>query len=238
MNEHVGFNPRSQLNSDALSQFIVDDLCQASDLIASAVNSDKLEVKLNADVHTKVAVRNVDAVLRVKAMGNRGAVRVAIENKTIMTAHGKARKNRYGDIIAYSGHVHNHSRDTVAGATIIINCCNDYANPDGFAKGLVRPRFNMAHVVATTLKIFENIPLRNNSGEPNDQPEALAVIVVNYDGKSDAKLVTDGLAPKENSVNHYDSFVQKIAETYSSRFASLGYDDEVLMTKESGNTLF
>jgi len=27
-------------------------------------------------------------------------VRVSVENKTIMTAHGKARKNRYGDLSA------------------------------------------------------------------------------------------------------------------------------------------
>ena len=106
-----------------------------------------------------------------------------------MTAHGKARKNRYGDIIAYCNHMHNHRRECIAGAIVIVNTSGLYTNPDAFAKGLVRPQFKMEKVLADTVKIFSQIPLRESPEEPNDQPEALAVIVVNYDGAAPATLI-------------------------------------------------
>src|SRR5580692_5093518 len=105
---------------------------------------------------------------------------ISVENKTIMAAHGKARKNRYGDMIAYCKHMHNHRRECIAAAIIIVNTSPLYENPDAFAKGLLRPKFKMEKVVADTIKIFDQIPLRELPEEPNDQPEALAV--VNYDG--------------------------------------------------------
>jgi hypothetical protein len=100
-------------------------------------------------------------------------LRAAVENKTIMAAHGKARWNRYGDIIAYSNHIHNHNRECIAAAIVVINCSPAYANPDAFAKDLVRPRFNMPRVVAATVKIFADIPLRTNPEERNERDAGL-----------------------------------------------------------------
>jgi len=141
-----------------------------------------------------------------------------VENKTIMAAHGKARWNRYGDIIAYSNHVHNHRRECIAAAIVVVNCSPAYENPDGFAKGLVRPNFDMERVVKATVKIFADISLRGLPDEPNDQPEAIAVVVVDYDGRNRAKLVTEELAPQPGSPIHYDSFVNRICNLYTRRF--------------------
>lgn len=144
----------------------------------------------NADVRTRVASRNVDLVF---LEAEPKTARAAVENKTIMTAHGKARWNRYGDLIAYCNHMHNHRPDCIAAAIVIVNCSPAYENPDAFARGLLRPKFDMAKVVKDTVKIFADVPLRTSPDEPNDQPEALAVIVVDYDGKNPAKLVTGDL---------------------------------------------
>jgi hypothetical protein len=65
----------------------------------------KITSAKNSAVRTKVASRNVDLALREEPSSE---VREAVENKTIMAAHGKARWNRYGDAIAYSNHIHNH----------------------------------------------------------------------------------------------------------------------------------
>ncbi len=214
INSHLGFNPRSQTNSNALSDFILDDLQRLCPAIADHLNSKDLTPSKNADVMTRVASRNVDFVLRDPP----GTVRAAIEHKTIMTAHGKARLNRYGDVIAYCNHMHNHRKDCIAAATVIINCSPAYENPDAFAKGLVRPKFNMNKVVADTAKIFSGIPLRNSADEPNDQPEALAVIIVDYDGQNPAKLVANDLAPPANSPIHYENFIARICDLYRQRF--------------------
>jgi hypothetical protein len=164
-------------------------------------------------------VRTVDLVLFEKLRLPLISVCISVENKTIMTAHGKARKNRYGDIIAYSNHMHNHRRETIAGAIVVVNVSPKYENPDEFAKGLVRPKFDMDKIVTDTINIFRRIPLRNDPGDPSDQPEALAVIVIDYDGESAAKLVTGLLAPQPGDSIHYENFVERIGSLCERRFS-------------------
>jgi hypothetical protein len=134
-----------------------------------------------------------------------------------MTAHGKARKNRYGDVIAYCNHMHNHRRDCVVGATVVINTSALYLNPDAFAQNLVRLKFK-EKVLRDTIKIFEGIPLRESPEDPNDLPEALTVIVVDYDGVNPASLVTDELSPDPTSEAHYDNFIKRLAAKYEDGF--------------------
>jgi len=219
INARLGFNPRAAKNSDALSAFILDDLCLASPkAIRKLVRSENLIPLKNASVSTKVTVRNIDLVLYEKELLPEISVQVSVENKSVMTAHVKARKNRYGDIIAYSNHMHNHRRDCVVGATVVINTSLLYENPDAFARGLVRPQVNMDKVVKDTVKIFEAIPLRESPLDPNDTPEALAVIVINYNGVDPAKLVTNDLSPSLKSHAHYDNFIKRLAGKYQERF--------------------
>ncbi len=218
INQHLGFNPRAQANSNALSEFVVDDLHESCPRIASDLDKKSLLPTKNADVRTRVASRNVDLVF---LEAGSTTVTAAVENKTIMTAHGKARWNRYGDLIAYCNHIHNHRPDCIAGAVVVVNCSSAYENPDAFAKGRLRPRFVMSKVVKDTVKIFADIPLRASPDEPNDQPEALAVIVVDYDGQHPAKLVTGELSPQPGVTIHYESFVKRVCGLYRQRFGAL-----------------
>lgn len=215
INEHLGFNPRSQANSNALCDFVTADLRDSCTTIARDLRINRLVPTTNADVRTRVASRNVDLVFLEH---DSGTVLAAVENKTIMTAHGKARKNRYGDLIAYCNHIHNHRPDSIAAAIVIVNCSPAYENPDAFARGLMRPKFDMGKIVRDTVKIFADVPLRTSPEEPNDQPEALAVIVVDYDGKHAAKLLTGELAPQAGSPIHYETFVKTICNLYRTRF--------------------
>lgn len=221
MNANIGFNPRGARNSNAMSEYVLKDLRNASiKAINVLTNSHNLIPIKNANVSVGDAgltVRNIDLVLAVKGEPNSPLrVQLSVEHKTIMTAHGKARKNRYGDIIAYCGHMHNHRRDCVVGATVVINTSEAYENPDSFAKGLKRPKFKMDKVVADTIKVFENIPLRDLPSDAVELPEALAVIVVNYDGINPATLVTD--IPDVSSPSHYDNVIKRLVETYEDRF--------------------
>ena len=219
INEHLGFNPRSAANSDALSEYIIDDLRNASpNAIRVLIDSASLVPLKNASVSTKVAVRNIDFVLyEFKALPVI-SVQLAVEHKTVMTAHVKARLNRYGDIIAYCNHMHNHLRECVVGATVVINTSERYENPDAFARGLERPKFKMDKVVGDTVKVFEKIPLRESPDEPNDSPEALAIIVLNYDGINPATLIEGGAAPSAESAIHYNNFIRRLAQKYEDRF--------------------
>lgn len=220
VNAHLGFNPRSQQNSDALSGYVTDDLRRYSASLNTALVDHRLQMRLNEKIRTHIAGRDIDLVLVDPAEpGPLNRARLAVENKTIMTAHGKARWNRYGDLIAYSNHLHNHSLQAIAGAVVTINVNPNYFNPDPFAADVERNYGNMRKIVEDTVAIFVGIPPREKSDEPNDQPEGIAVIVVDYDGVNPATLVTDSRAPQPGDPVHYDSFAQRLARLYDSRFA-------------------
>ena len=78
----------------------------------------------------------------------------------------------------------------------------------------------MVKVVKDTVKIFDDVPLRTSPDEPNDQPEALAVTVVDYDGKNPAKLVTGDLSPQPGSPIAYETFIKRICDLYQQRFGA------------------
>lgn len=109
-------------------------------------------------------------------------------------------------------------RNCIAAGVVVVNVSPAYLNPDAFARRLKRPRFDMRKVVADTVSIFSAIPLRDDPRHPNDQPEALAVILVDYDGVHRSRLVTGGLAPKAGSTIHYDAFIRRICGLYEQRF--------------------
>src|SRR6266851_2318155 len=179
VNAHLGFNPRSQANSDALADFVIADLMATCPALNSALKSGELKPLKNPNVRTKLAERSIDLVICEGADAPNISVRVSVENKTIMTAHGKARKNRFGDLIAYTNHMHNHRRDCIAASVLVVNISATYENPDPFAKGLKRARFDMPKVVADTIRLFAALPLRNKEDEPSDQPEALVLQFIN-----------------------------------------------------------
>src|SRR5260370_5490043 len=170
INAHLGFNPRSQANSDALADFVFNDLMATCPTLNAALKAGELKPLKNPNIRTKVAERSIDLVIYEGDEAPNISVRVSVENKTIMTAHGKARKNRYGDLMAYSNHMHNHNRKCVARAIVVVNVSPVYENPDAFAKGLHRPKFKMEKVVTETNAIFDKIPLRETVRDPNDLP--------------------------------------------------------------------
>ena len=219
VNTHLGFNPRGQANSDALSEFVTADLGATCAVFNSALRAGELTARKNPDIRAKFAERSIDLVFYEGADTPNMSVRLSVENKTIMTAHGKARKNRYGDLIAYSNHMHTHNAKCVAGAILVVNVSPDYENPDAFAKGIKRPRYKMEKVVSDTISIFEKIPLRETPGDANELPEAVSIIVVDYDGVNPGRLASGPLAPQAGTHVNYEDFIQRLCSLYAARFA-------------------
>mgnify|MGYP001583063099 CR=1 FL=1 len=221
ISENVGFNPRAGKYSDALGEFVIIDLLQRSRAIAERMSARGLEAELNADVSTLSATRNVDLVVWATASADSGRTpHIALENKLILAAHGKARKNRLGDIVAFSNHIHNADRLAVAGGLIGINISPEYQNPDPFAAGMERRRFDMHKVVGDTIRIYERIPQRDSPDDPYDRPEAFGVVVFSYDGKTPASLVTGAPAPQPGEPLHYDTFITRLVGLYERRRAA------------------
>jgi hypothetical protein len=241
INHNVGFNPRGQTHSDALTHAIFADLQERCLLIGEGFKR-HLELRTNVGLNGKRNVSrtvaraadeedddelepNIDGVLLSSGLGSAGRVTpVTLENKTIMTAHGKARTNRYNDARAYASHVHNSSPATVAAFTIIVNTALVYRNPDAFARNAASSGVNPPAAAQRTVDLFTaNMRLRNDAGEQPGRCEAVLILAINYDGVNPtARLVTEPPAPGKDSRFSYDGFVTRICDLFAARFGGTG----------------
>src|SRR5438132_8308425 len=115
INQHVGFNPRGQTHSDELTRAIFADLRLRCPLIGQHFDQQQLGLKHNVGIN---GVRNTSRSGRLEAEDDdasevdpnidgvvlssglwapRKVTPITLENKSIMTAHGKARTNRDND---------------------------------------------------------------------------------------------------------------------------------------------
>ncbi len=143
MNAHLGFNPRAQSHSDALSDFVIEDLRAACPPLGTALDSGEVKGRRNAEVRTRATGRNIDLVICENDGGPLLSTRISV---------------------AYSNHIHNHRRDCVAGGIVVVNTSPVYENPDAFARGLRRPTFRMEKVVADTIKILAEHATKRQCG--------------------------------------------------------------------------
>ncbi len=240
INTHVGFNPRGQAHSDYLTSCIVADLRLRCPRIDDEFATMQLELKhnvgLNGQRHTLSAALaaasnnegedgdvdpNVDGVVLRTGWGMTGqglAAPIAIENKTIMTAHGKARTNRWNDARAFAEHVHRSSPGTIAAFTIIINAALAYRNPDEFARSAKSSGTNPPAAARRTIDLFRSMRLRSGPEDPIGRCEAPLILVVSYDGVTPtAKLVDCDPGPVPGEPFSYEWFLDRICRLYLER---------------------
>jgi hypothetical protein len=138
-----------------------------------------------------------------------------------MTAHGKARTNRYNDARAYASHVHNSNPSVVAGFAMVINTAATYRNPDAFARSAKVSGLNPPGAAETTVRLFESMRLREQPTDPVGRCEAVFILPIEYDGMNPtARLVTEPpVAPARSSFS-YDGFLDRICRLYQGRFAN------------------
>ena len=218
INDNIGFNPRAQGHSNALCSYVDADLRMAIPALASRLSAQQIAFGLNLDVPPGGGPRSRNIDMGYFRDGEPHQVFMAVENKTIMTAHGRARKNRLGDLLAYCMHLHTHHQDAVAGFTVVINAAERYKNPDEFSEVAKHKAVLKPHELQMTIDLFRKVPLRRSSDEPGDLPEGLAILVVEYDGGTTARLVSESPAPQPGEPNYYASFVETMVKRYRERF--------------------
>ncbi len=218
INEHIGFNPRAQGHSNALCSFIDADLRAAIPSLARRLAVGGLVLDLNLDVPPGGGPRSRNIDMGYYTQEPPGRVVLTVENKTTMTAHGRARKNRLGDLIAYCMHLHTHHPRAVAGFTIVVNAAPRYRNPDEFSEVAKHKAVLKPQELSATVQLFQKVQLRGAAEDPGDFPEALAIIVVKYDGDNPARVFTEPPAPQPGDPNHYATFIGTMARRFEERW--------------------
>jgi hypothetical protein len=226
----IGYHPRSNTHGKILCDFVLEDLLA----ICPKIAEDGLAGRLVYDIQRKIIVAgsewNIDLVLgpppsgavnEVPAKGMRrespATIRIAIEAKTVMTEHGKARRNRQRDLDSFHQFVHRYDSDTVAAGLIVVNIAERFKSP---LRSDTSTHRNVRALVQETLGLLRSLPQRSARGESTGL-EANGAIVVNHDNLDlgASTLVTAAPAPQIGDPLHYDSFLRRICDSYTLRWS-------------------
>lgn len=226
----AGYHPRSNAHGKILCEFVLEDLLA----ICPKIAEDAAASRLVYDIQRKIIVAgsewNIDLVLgpppsgAVKEVSAKGiqkappaTIRVAIEAKTVMTEHGKARRNRQRDLDSFHQFVHRYDPGTVAAGLTVVNIAERFKSPLRPGTSIHR---NVRARVQETMALLRSLPQRSARGE-NPGLEANGAIVVSHDNidLEASTLVTAAPAPQVGDPLHYDSFLRRICDSYTQRWS-------------------
>ena len=248
-----GYDPRSSRHSDFLSVIIVRDLVRNCSLIAARAASGELVARLRH--HQQIGQNDwvIDIAIgtcggppippvgsAVIGIGPPVIIQIAIELKSVITEHGKARRNRLRDFAAFHGHGHAYHPRTVVAAFLVINSSNVFYSPLNFGKSN-RPELNThtsnrrsaRQLAAESINLYRTIHLRHSDA---DGPglEALGVIVIEHDNlnyhpdpakyRHLSKPTRVAPVPPGLSVGDplsYESMIQRTCAHYTQRFGGV-----------------
>lgn len=240
-----GYHPRSSEHSDFLSTIIVRDLVDQCSVIQERAKRGEIVAKLrhhqqvgHDDWVIDIAIGSCAGKPVLPESGKEviwaapAIIQIAIELKSILTEHGKARRNRLRDFNAFHGYAHQYHPKTIAAAFLAVNSAEYFYSP------LRKPDDITQHgkgtsarqVAQSAVNIFRAIPLRNSE---TDSPglEAIGVIVIEHDNLQvhpepnkyqqlhRATCVAPiPPAPPVGDPMHYQTMIQRICNAYAQRF--------------------
>jgi hypothetical protein len=229
--EHLkqeNYHPRSSKHGEALCRFILDDLLAYCPAIAADAARGWLVYCHNRQIVVGNSNWNIDLVLGPPAASHVGrpetakiqnsppaAIRVAIEAKSIMTEHGKARRNRLRDLDSFHQYVHRYDSAALAAAVTVINVAPRFRSP-------LRPDIsnhrNIHQLAEKTVALFKTLP--ETAGRARHGLDANAVILITHDnidaGQTD--IVRTSPAPQIGDPMNYESFIRRLCDRYTSRW--------------------
>ncbi len=222
------YHPRSSKHGIALCDFVLEDVLANCPKIAQDATSRKLVYERNQKIIVGNTDWNIDLILGpppgnfqapagndpiIKSMP--ATIRIALEAKTIMTEHGKARRNRQRDLDSFQQFTRRYDSNTISAALTVVNVASEFRSPLRVALTVHR---NVATLVQGTVNILRNIPLRSAADQHG--LDANGVIVVQHDNVDASKtaLVVASPAPQTGDPLHYDSFLHRICDRYGQRW--------------------
>jgi hypothetical protein len=229
--EHLrdkGYHPRSSAHGNALCEFILDDLLDWCDKIADHASKKSLVYELNQKVIVGNSAWNIDLVLgsppkgaklvastRGIAKARPATIRIAIEAKTVMTEHGKARRNRQRDLDSFHQFFHRYDADGIAAGITVVNVAPRFRSP---LRPDVSIHRNVRTLVEGTLSLLRQLPSRSSAVEAG--LEANGAVMVEHDNidPRGTQLITASPAPGIGDPLHYETFIQRICDRYTQRW--------------------
>ena len=248
--EHLveeGYHPRSSSHSDSLSEIVIADLLENCPAMARRAGRGELVVKLRH--HQQVGHDDWAIDIAFGTSAGRpepppegrsivftapAIIQVAIELKTVMTEHGKARRNRLRDFAAFSSHGHRYDPATVVGAFLAVNAAERFYSPlrrDDDVTVHGNNRASAREVAKATVDLFRSIELRHGDSREHAL-DGMGVIAVEHDNlaihpdpsahahvRKPTRVAPVPPSPPVGDPLHYHGMIQRLCNAYTRRFA-------------------
>lgn len=230
LDEH-GYHPRSNQHGSASCMYFLDDILHESDAFREAAENGDIVYKEDHTVGSGGLAWNTDLVIgppdggvqtqmgeeRPIAEGDPEEIWMAIDAKSVMTEHGKARRNRQRDINSFADIMHHHHKGAVTGGLLLINVAERFNSPLRDDDDITR-HDNIERLVEETVELFREIDRAD--GEINSNVDAVGCVVVDHTNmeEDETRLVTEPPAPEPGDIVHYRTFLEILLETFEERF--------------------
>jgi hypothetical protein len=229
------YHPRSSKHGDALCEFLLEDLLATCDSFRRLAEQDRIVYRANCTIDPASFDRwNADLVIgpptqapepdatRVGsiAKGDPSEIWLAIDAKTIMTEHGKARRNRQRDLNAFHDILHRKNSRTVVGGLLLVNMAEQFHTPLAKKKKGATIHKGVVKLVSEIIELMGALP-RHDEQSGRAGLEGMGIIVVahsNVPGEQ-TRLIQEPPAPAENDPLSYRTFVRDLCSALSARYS-------------------
>lgn len=223
-----GYHPRSDKHGEAICSYFLQDLLYSSSLLREGAKKGVVVYETDYVVGRGALRWNIDLVLgspiskpllvtpeRRISRGELREIWLAIDAKSVMTEHGKARRNRQRDLNSLADIVKHYYPSSVVGGIVMVNVANRFRSP---LRDDITEHRNIRRLVKETIEIFKQIPRADVEGGTGI--EAVGIIVVNHTNipSDQTRLVTAPPAPQVGDVCHYQKSLRLIREALEQRF--------------------
>lgn len=232
-----GYHPRSSKHGDALCTYFLNDLLRNCPEFRRTAESGAIVFQRNYTVDPKSPTQwNVDLVIGPPepgftgkeekigplGRGNPREIWIAVDAKTIMTEHGKARRNRQRDLNSFQDILHRKNPKTIAAGLLLVNMAARFQTPLLRRSGGLNNHRNIERLVAEIVTLLGGLP-RCGSAAESYGLEALGVIVISHSNipKEPTLLINQSPAPSIGQALDYRTFLQEICETFTARYGQL-----------------
>lgn len=229
-----GYHPRSSKHGDALCDFLRTDLLDTCPAFRRSAERDGIVFQRNYTIDPDSRDRwNADLVIGPPsrpiandversgplAQGDPREIWVAVDAKTIMTEHGKARRNRQRDLNSFQDILHRKNPRTIIGGLLVVNMATRFKTPLLRKSGGLNIHRNVERLVGEIVTMMSGLARgEGQAGRPGI--EALGVIVLEHTNMAGDKsrLVTEPPSPVTGQPLSYAAFLRELCETFAARF--------------------
>ena len=229
------YHPRSSKHGDALCGFLLIDLLTNCESFARAAERDEIVFQANFTIDPDSSDRwNADLVVgppsqapepftrRVGAIaeGLPSEIWIAVDAKTIMTEHGKARRNRQRDLNSFQDILHRKNHGTIVGGLLVVNIAERFQSPLARKDEGITNHRNVERLVAEVVAQMGALP-RASADATKVGLEGLGVIVVSHSNipGEPTQLVKAPPAPLAGDPLSYTSFLRDLCVSFTARYS-------------------